>query len=92
MAAASFDEADRAAVESHDTVGYLLSAPMMRELAADTSRRLLAATAALLRSGATAVKNESSGLTHGRNRWASLVAGRPTPRARNSPSRSSTPG
>jgi hypothetical protein len=57
MAAASFDEADRAAVESHDTVGYLLSAPMMREPAADTSRRLLAATAALLRSGATAVKN-----------------------------------
>ncbi|GAA4495427.1 hypothetical protein GCM10023191_036110 [Actinoallomurus oryzae] len=73
MAAASFDEADRAAVESHDTVGYLLSAPMMREPAADTSRRLLAATAALLRSGATAVKNESSGLTHGRNRWASLA-------------------
>src|SRR4051812_1459373 len=47
MAAASFDEADWAAVESHDTVGYLLSAPMMRELAFDTSRRLLAVTAAL---------------------------------------------
>ncbi|MEU9113645.1 hypothetical protein AB0D04_18170 [Streptomyces sp. NPDC048483] len=73
MAAASFDEADWAAVESHDTVGYLLSAPMMRELAADTSRRLLAATAALLRSGAAAVKNESSAIAHGRDRWVALA-------------------
>ncbi|MEV0381200.1 hypothetical protein [Nonomuraea sp. NPDC050643] len=73
LAAESFDEADRAAVESHDSVGYLLSAPMMRELAADTSRRLLAATAALLRSGATAVKNESSGIAHGRERWLALA-------------------
>ncbi|GAA2115899.1 hypothetical protein [Actinomadura alba] len=73
MAAASFDEEDWAAVESHDTVGYLLSAPMMRDLAADTSRRLLAATAALLRSGAAAVKNESSGIAHGRDRWLSLA-------------------
>lgn len=72
-AAASFDEADWAAVESHDTVGYLLSAPLMRELAADTSRRLLAATAALLRSGAAAVKNESSGIAHGRDRWLALA-------------------
>ncbi|MFI9847409.1 hypothetical protein ACIHFD_61075 [Nonomuraea sp. NPDC051941] len=73
MAAASFDEADWAAVESHDTVGYLLSAPMMQELAFDTSRRLLAVTAALLRSGATAVKNESSGIAHGRDRWLALA-------------------
>ncbi|GAA4630841.1 hypothetical protein GCM10023196_057810 [Actinoallomurus vinaceus] len=72
-AEASFDESDWAAVESHDTVGYLLSAPMMRELAADTSRRLLAATAALLRSGATAVKNEGSGIAHGRDRWLALA-------------------
>lgn len=73
MAAASFDDADWAAVESHDTVGYVLSAPMMRELAADTSRRLLAATAALLGSGATAAKNESSGIAHGRDRWLALA-------------------
>ncbi|MEV6150219.1 hypothetical protein AB0L53_07730 [Nonomuraea sp. NPDC052129] len=73
MAAASFDETDWAAVESHDTVGYLLSMPMMRELAFDTSRRLLAVTAALLRSGATAVKNESSGIAHGRYRWLTLA-------------------
>ncbi|MFC4008511.1 hypothetical protein ACFOY2_14870 [Nonomuraea purpurea] len=73
MARASFDEADRAAVESHDTVGYLLGAPMMRELAASTSRRLLAATATLLRSGAAAVKNESSGIAHGRERWLALA-------------------
>ncbi|WP_026411089.1 hypothetical protein [Actinomadura oligospora] len=72
-AAVSFEDADRAAVESHDTVAYLLSAPMMRELAADTSRRLLAATAALLRSGATAVKHEGSRLTHGRERWLGIA-------------------
>ncbi|MEV1171785.1 hypothetical protein [Nonomuraea sp. NPDC049784] len=73
MAAASFDEADWDAVESHDTVGYLLSAPMMRSLAFDTSRRLLAVTAALLRSGAVAVKNESSGIAHGLDRWLALA-------------------
>ncbi|MEV4107036.1 hypothetical protein [Nonomuraea sp. NPDC049695] len=73
MAAASFEDTDWAAVESHDTVGYLLSAPMMRDFAFDTSRRLLAATAALLRSGAVAVKNESSGITHGRDRWLALA-------------------
>ncbi|MFI6741605.1 hypothetical protein ACIBI9_52570 [Nonomuraea sp. NPDC050451] len=73
MAAASFDEADWAAVESHDTVGYLLSAPMMQDLAFDTSRRLLAVTAALLRAGALAVKNESSGIAHGRDRWLALA-------------------
>lgn len=72
-AAVSFEDADWDAVEDHDTVGYLLSAPMMRELAADTSRRLLDATAALLRAGATAVKSESSGLTHGRARWLDLA-------------------
>jgi hypothetical protein len=73
MAAASFDDTDWAAVESHDTVGYLLSAPMMRDLAADTSRRLLTATGALLEAGAAAVKNESSGITHGRDRWLALA-------------------
>jgi hypothetical protein len=74
LAGASFDEVDWAAVESHDTVGYLMSIPMMREMAADTSRRLLAATAALLASGVTAVKNESSGTAHGRHRWSALAA------------------
>ncbi|NDU77672.1 hypothetical protein GWI34_34435 [Actinomadura sp. DSM 109109] len=72
MAGAPFEQADRDAVESHDTVGYLLSAPMMRDLAADTSRRLLEMTAALLRAGAAAVKNESSGAAHGRDRWLEL--------------------
>lgn len=72
-AAVSFDDADWAAVEAHDTVAYLLGAPMMRELAATTSQRLLAATAALLRGGALAVKHEGSCLTHGRERWLSIA-------------------
>ncbi|QFG23619.1 hypothetical protein [Actinomadura sp. WMMB 499] len=71
--ASSFEQADRDAVEAHDSVGYLLSMPMMRELAAGTSRRLLAATGALLRAGAAAVKSESSGIAHGRERWLALA-------------------
>ncbi|GAA2896890.1 hypothetical protein GCM10010517_61910 [Streptosporangium fragile] len=39
----------------------------------DASRLMLAVTAALLRSGATAAKNESSGLTHGRDRWLAIA-------------------
>ncbi|GIH97330.1 hypothetical protein ACFFMN_38235 [Planobispora siamensis] len=39
----------------------------------DVSRRTLEVAGALLRSGATAVKNESSGLTHGRDQWLLLA-------------------
>ncbi|TDC71811.1 hypothetical protein E1200_00965 [Actinomadura sp. GC306] len=56
-------------------------------IAAATSRRLLEVTAALLRSGAAAVKNESSGVAHGRNRWLALseqAAEAPTPAPRRS--------
>ncbi|MEU6407322.1 hypothetical protein [Microbispora sp. NPDC046933] len=94
----SFDESDEEAVETHDSVVYVLSPSMPQHIAFDprrhvlagaehghklpggawsevfdVSRRMLAVAGALLRSGATAVKNESSGLTHGRDRWLSLA-------------------
>ncbi|HKT05974.1 MAG TPA: hypothetical protein VJT31_41235 [Rugosimonospora sp.] len=69
----TFTGADWAAVAGHDSVAYVLSPPMPRAASLDTSRRMLAVTAALLRSGATAVKSDSSGLTHGRDRWLELA-------------------
>ncbi|MEQ4300865.1 hypothetical protein ABNF97_05640 [Plantactinospora sp. B6F1] len=69
----SFTDADRRAVREHDTVAYLLSPPATRQTAIEVSRRMLALTAALLRAGATAVRNESSGLAHGRDRWLDLA-------------------
>lgn len=96
LANVSFTESDWGAVETHDSVVYVLSPPMRQNNAFDlhrrvmvghgdgvfeevwdrtfdVSRRMLAVTAALLRSGATAAKGESSGLAHGRERWLTLA-------------------
>jgi len=73
-ARASFTADDWAAVEAHDTVAYLLSPPVLPDVAFTVGRRTLILAADLLRSGATAVKNESNGLTHGRDRWLDLAA------------------
>ncbi|BCJ31806.1 hypothetical protein [Actinocatenispora sera] len=82
LARASFTDADWAAVARHDSVAYLLPRPMRaltmppelrRPVLMDVSRTALAVSAALLRSDATAVKNESSAITHGRDRWLSLA-------------------
>jgi len=82
LARASFTDADWDAVEEHDSVAYLLSRPMraftmppelLRPTLLEVSRDALAVSAALLRSGATAVKNESNGIAHGRERWLSLA-------------------
>ncbi|TDD62444.1 hypothetical protein [Actinomadura rubrisoli] len=74
-ARASFTGADWEAVEAHDTVAYVLSPPVLPGVAFTVARRTLTLAADLLRSGATAVKNESNGLTHGRERWLDLAAG-----------------
>ena len=73
MADRSFTDADWEAVESHDSVAYLMGPPMIRDRSLDVSRRLLAVAAALLRDGATAIKNESNALAHGRDRWLTLA-------------------
>ncbi|MEH1097653.1 hypothetical protein [Micromonospora sp. CPCC 205561] len=82
LAGASFTDADREAVEAHDSVAYVLSRPLrafamppelLRPTLLGVSRAALAVSAALLRAGATAVKNESSGVAHGRDRWLCLA-------------------
>lgn len=69
-----FGESDWAAVDAHDSVVYVLSPPISQATGLDVSRRALAVTAALLAHGATAVKNESSGVTCGRERWLALAS------------------
>jgi hypothetical protein len=68
-----FGDDDWAAVDAHDSVAYVLSPPISQSTAFDVSRRALAVTAALLANGATAVKNESSGVACGRERWLALA-------------------
>jgi hypothetical protein len=70
---ATFTDADTAAVAAHDTVAYVLSPPIHSVSARTIAAQMLALTATLLRAGATAVKNESSGLTHGRDRWLAIA-------------------
>jgi hypothetical protein len=72
---ATFTDDDWAAVAAHDSVAYVLSPPLTPETSSDVAGRMLAVTAALLRAGATAAKNESSGLTHGRDRWLAIADG-----------------
>lgn len=69
----SFTDEDFAAVEAHDTVAYVRTVTFIPEIAELISRRTLIAVGALLRGGAVAVKNESSGITHGRERWLELA-------------------
>ncbi|WP_238015642.1 DUF4261 domain-containing protein [Dactylosporangium sp. AC04546] len=69
----TFGDADVDAVERHDTVAYLLSEPVRRAAAGDVAARMLGLVAKLFTAGATAVKNESSGITHGRARWLELA-------------------
>lgn len=73
LADRSFTDADWEAVEAHDSVAYLMGPPMTPATSLGVSRRLLAVAAALLRGGATAVKNESNALAHGRDRWLMLA-------------------
>ncbi|HEY3504690.1 MAG TPA: hypothetical protein VGN37_18145 [Actinocatenispora sp.] len=71
----SFTDADRAAVAAHRGVAYLLGPRFLPPgTEDDVSRAALALTAELLRAGALAVKNDSSIVTHGRDRWLTLAA------------------
>ncbi|ONI70735.1 hypothetical protein ALI144C_49950 [Actinosynnema sp. ALI-1.44] len=73
LAEVSFTDEDWAAVAEHDSVAYVLSPPMTADTSVDVSRRVLAVAGALLHNGVTAVKNESNGLAHGRDRWLTLA-------------------
>ena len=69
-----FGDDDWAAVDAHDSVAYVLSPPISQADALDVARRALDVTAALLANGATAVKNESSGVACGHKRWLTLAS------------------
>jgi len=70
----SFTDADRAAVEGHQSVGYLLGPRFLPPGTESTvSARALALVADLLRADAVAVKHESSVVAHGRDRWLALA-------------------
>jgi hypothetical protein len=70
----SFTDEDRAAVEAHRSVAYVLGPPAAAYEGFAVTRRMLAVVAALLQDGGTAAKSESSGIAHGRERWLHLAA------------------
>jgi hypothetical protein len=64
---------DRAAIMGHRAVVYLLSPRLPVAEAQARSVQALALVQGLLDSGATAIKGESSGITHGAARWRQLA-------------------
>ncbi len=60
-------------MEEYDSVAYVASPPVLEPTALDVSRRVLEVAAALLAGDGTALKNESSGLAHGRDTWLALA-------------------
>lgn len=83
----SFTDKDRAAVAEHRGVAYVLGPSTTAGEAFAASRRMLAVIAALLDEDVDAVKTESSGIAHGRDRWLQLaeVAAAATDRAGQAP-------
>jgi hypothetical protein len=69
----SMSPEDVAAIAAHTAVSYVLSPHLTQEDAFDNSRRALDLIAAAFAAGALAVKGESSGIAHGRNRWLGLA-------------------
>lgn len=70
----SFGPDDEAAVRDHTAVAYVVTEPLARHVAAPTARAMLRVVGALFGlAGATAVKCESSGIAHGRDRWLALA-------------------
>jgi hypothetical protein len=69
----SFGDRDRAAVAEHKAVAYILGPTAGATDAFAVSLRMLAVVGAVLGAGADAVKTESSGIAHGRDRWLYLA-------------------
>jgi hypothetical protein len=57
------------AIERHSAVTYVLSPRMTPSTSIEVSETALALVAAVLNVGALAVKGDSSGIAHGRERW-----------------------
>ncbi len=71
----SFHEGDDQAVAGHESVAYVLSPHIDPSSAFDVAARVLAVISAAFEVGATAVKVDSSCITHGRQRWLALATG-----------------
>jgi len=71
----SFEKEDLDAVAKHKAVAYILSPHIAPTTGQDISARMLSVIGAVLEVGGTAVKGESSGIAHGRQRWLELAHG-----------------
>lgn len=74
--APSATDDERAAIDAHESVVYALSANYAAGAALDVATRMLAIAGRVLAlPGAAGAKCESSGIAHGRLRWAELARG-----------------
>jgi hypothetical protein len=78
----SFGERDHAAVADHKSVAYILGPAAGAADAFAVSLRMLAVVGAIFDAGVDAVKTESSGIAHGRDRWLYLAGLAATVRGR----------
>ena len=60
------------AIQQHSAVSYVLSPRITQRTSMEVSQSALSFVAAALHAGAAAVKGESSGIAHGRERWLAL--------------------
>lgn len=70
---ASMTKADLQAIAAHKAVAYVISPPVDREKSVLVARQTLELIGKLFAAGATAIKNESPGLAHGKARWLTLA-------------------
>ncbi len=68
----SFFQEDQESISKHTAVNYVLSPRMNKDSAVEISQKMLSLVAKSFPLGALAVKGESSGITHGKQRWLKL--------------------
>ena len=69
----SMTDADRKAIAGHKAVAYVSSPPVDRAKSIIVAQQVLELIGKLFAAGATAIKNESPGLAHGKARWLTLI-------------------
>lgn len=69
----SMTDGDLKAIAGHKAVAYVISPPVDREKSVIVARQTLELIGKLFAAGATAIKNESPGLAHGKARWLTLI-------------------
>lgn len=69
----SLSEVDISSIADHKNVAYVLSPRIRKEAALDIASQTLRLVESLFAAGARAIKCESSGLTHGMQKWRKLA-------------------